>query len=105
VIEDVDWIDPVRLEARVAGAVARARGPLTDPRQASVTQRRLLEELARDLGAAGIPDSQAVAHGLLQAAFDRAGVFATEIEAGEALAVIARVKRRFGVRQLGGPKR
>jgi hypothetical protein len=64
-IEDADWIDPVCLEAQVAGVVARERGRLTDPRQAPAAHRRLLEELAQDLGAAGIPDPQAVACGLL----------------------------------------
>jgi hypothetical protein len=80
--------------------VARKRGPLTDPRRAPAAHRRLLEELAQDLGAAGIPDPQAVASGLLQAALDRAGVFAAEIEAGEALEALARAKRRRGYRDL-----
>jgi Helix-turn-helix domain len=67
-IQDSDWIDPVRLEARVAGVVDRNRARLADPVQASAAFRRLTEELARSLGAAGIADGRAVALGLLRAA-------------------------------------
>jgi hypothetical protein len=72
VIEDADWTDPVRLEARVAGVVERNRPRLVDPLQAPAALHRLTEELARSLGAAGIPDARAVALGLLVAALDRA---------------------------------
>jgi hypothetical protein len=74
VIEDADWLEPVRLEARVAGVVARNRERLADPFLAEAAFRRILEELARSLGAAGIPDARAVALGLLVAALDRAGI-------------------------------
>jgi hypothetical protein len=74
VIEDGDWTDPTRLEARVAGVVARNRVQLADPVLAPAAFRRLVEELSRALGAAGIPDARAVATGLLQAALDRAGL-------------------------------
>ena len=52
VIEEADWIDPVRLEARVAGVVARNRERLADPVLADAAFRRLVEELSRALGAA-----------------------------------------------------
>jgi hypothetical protein len=54
VIEDADWTDPLRLEARVAGVVARNRERLSDPVLAPAAFRRLVEELSRALGAAGI---------------------------------------------------
>ena len=73
-IEDSDWTDPVRLEARLAGVIERNRPRLVDPVQAPAAFRRLTEELARSLGAAGVPDARAVAHGLLVAAIDRAGI-------------------------------
>jgi hypothetical protein len=73
-IEDADWTDPVRLEGRVAAVVERNRTSLADPYLAPAAFRRLLEELARSLGAAGIPDARAVALGLLVAALDRAGI-------------------------------
>ena len=73
-IEPADWTDPVRLEARVAAVVARNRERLADPVQAPAAFQRLVEGLARSLGAAGIPDARAVATGLLQAALDRAGL-------------------------------
>jgi hypothetical protein len=69
-----DWTDPVRLEARVAGVVARNHERLVDPFLAPAAFHRLVEELARSLGAAGIPDAHAVALGLLRAALDRAGL-------------------------------
>jgi hypothetical protein len=74
VIEESDWTDPVRLEARVAGVIERNRPRLIDPIQAPAAFRRLLEELARSLGAAGIPDARAVAQGLLLTALDRARI-------------------------------
>jgi hypothetical protein len=64
----------VRLEARVAGVIERNRPRLIDPIQAPAAFRRLLEELARSLGAAGIPDARAVARGLLLTALDRARI-------------------------------
>jgi hypothetical protein len=70
-IEEGDWTDPVRLEARVAAVVERNRPRLADPVQAPAAFRRLTEELARSLGAAGI---RAVALGLLLTALDRAGI-------------------------------
>jgi hypothetical protein len=70
---DADWTDPIRLEARVAAVVERNRPHLADPVLAPAAFRRLIEELARSLGAAGIPDARAVAQGLLVAAIDRAG--------------------------------
>jgi hypothetical protein len=73
-IEDGDWTDPVRLKARVAGVVERNRAHLADPFLAGAAHRRLVEELSRALGAAGTPDAQAVARGLLAAALDRAGL-------------------------------
>jgi hypothetical protein len=73
-IEEGDWTDPVRLEARVAAVVERNRLRLADPVQASAAFRRLTEELARSLGAAGIPDARAVALGLLLQALDRARI-------------------------------
>jgi hypothetical protein len=73
-IEDADWTDPVRLEARVAGVVERNRPRLADPFQAPAAFRRLTEELARSLAAAGIRDARAVALGLLRAALARAGL-------------------------------
>ena len=60
VIEDADWIDPLRLEARVAGVVARNRERLADPVLADAAFRRLVEELSRALGAAGIPDARSL---------------------------------------------
>jgi hypothetical protein len=71
---DADWTDPIRLEARVAGVVERNRPRLTDPFLAPAAFHRLVEELARSLGAAGVPDARAVAIGLLVAAIDRAGI-------------------------------
>jgi hypothetical protein len=59
VIEDADWTDPARLEARVAGVVARNRERLSDPVLAPAAFRRLVEELSRALGAAGIRDARA----------------------------------------------
>ena len=73
-IEESDWTDPVRLEGRVAGMVARNRERLSDPVLAPAAFRRLVEELSRALGAAGIRDARAVATGLLQAAVVRAGL-------------------------------
>jgi hypothetical protein len=73
-IEEGDWTDPVRLEARVAAVVERNRPRLADPVQAPAAFRRLTEELARSLGAAGILDARAVALGLLLTALDRAGI-------------------------------
>jgi hypothetical protein len=73
-IEDTDWIDPIRLEARVAGVIERNRPRLVDPFLAPAALHRLTEELARSLGAAGIPDARAVALGLLVAALDRARI-------------------------------
>jgi hypothetical protein len=73
-IEDADWTDPLRLEARVAAMVERNRPHLVDPFLAGAAHRRLIEELSRALGAAVIPDAQAVARGLLAAALDRAGL-------------------------------
>jgi hypothetical protein len=73
-IEEGDWTDPVRLEARVAAVVERNRPRLADPVQAPAAFQRLAEELARSLGAAGIPDARAVACGLLLQAVDQAGI-------------------------------
>jgi hypothetical protein len=73
-IEADDWTDPIRLEARVAAVVERNRLHLSDPVLAPAALRRLTEELARSLGAAGIPDARGVAAGLLAAAIDRAGL-------------------------------
>jgi hypothetical protein len=82
VIEDADWTDPARLEARVAGVVARNRERLSDPVLAPAAFRRLVEELSRALGAAGIRDARAVATGLLQAAVRRAGLHEGGTDAG-----------------------
>jgi hypothetical protein len=73
-IEEGDWTDPVRLEGRVTAVVERNRPRLADSVQAPAAVRRLIEELTRSLGAAGIPDARAVSLGLLVVALDRARI-------------------------------
>jgi hypothetical protein len=71
---EADWTDAARLRAKVLGAVAHHRARLTAPEHSEATFAALHNALAGALAAAGIPDPEAVALGLLLQALNQAGI-------------------------------
>jgi hypothetical protein len=69
-----DWRDPVRLQAKVHGTVARYRPQLSSPERGGATFAALHDALTEALAAEGIPDPGDVARGLLLQALDRAAI-------------------------------